>query len=282
MKRTYEIAGHYFEVLGENLCALMDTMAGFSSFLVEEGDVLFSLVEGEKAPFMQQEQYVFEYENVCGRFGKYECGYLLTLCPDGESPLYMWWDNDKKEICVQGNYSLRLYRFALWVAYGLMTLPYDTMAIHSSCVVYKNRSVLFLGESGTGKSTHTRLWRENIDGATLLNDDSPILRIEDGHVWAYGSPWSGKTPCYKNERYELKACVRLSQFSSNNINKLTVLQSYGAIHPSCPPEFAYDGVLYDHVSRFIDKLLRNVSFYHLRCLPDRDACILSRNTIFGE
>ena len=58
-----------------------------------------------------------------------------------------------------GNWSVRLYRFAMWVGLGLMVAPYGTVAIHSSCIVYKDKAVLFLGESGTGKSTHTRLWR---------------------------------------------------------------------------------------------------------------------------
>ena len=163
-----------------------------------------------------------------------------------------------------------------------MTLPYNTVAIHSSCIVYHDKAVLFLGESGTGKSTHTRLWREHIADSFLLNDDSPIIRIEDGKVWAYGSPWSGKTPCYKAERHELKSCVRLSQAPYNQIKKLSVLQAYGAIHPSCPPEFAYDDILYDCIGEFINKLLSAVPFYHLSCLPDKEAALLSCNTIFAD
>lgn len=161
-----------------------------------------------------------------------------------------------------------------------MTLPKHTLAIHSSCIVYQGQAVLFLGESGTGKSTHTRLWREHLPGAVLLNDDSPMIRVEDGKVWAYGSAWSGKTPCYKNERYELKACVRLSQAPFNRIRKLSVLQAYGAIHPSCAPEFAYDDTLYDWVSGTISEILSVVPCYHLECLPDRDAALLSCQTLF--
>ena len=163
----------------------------------------------------------------------------------------------------------------------LMVLPLDTLAIHSSCIVFQDKAVLFLGESGTGKSTHTRLWREHIPGAVLLNDDSPMVRVEDGKVWVYGSAWSGKTPCYKNERYELKACVRLSQAPHNQMRKLSVLQAYGAIHPSCAPEFAYDEALYDKVSQVIGQILSVVPFYHLACLPDREAALLSCKTIYG-
>jgi hypothetical protein len=193
----------------------------------------------------------------------------------------MWTEEGGKTVWLCGNWSVRLYRFALWVGYGLMTLPIETVAIHSSCIVYKDKAILFLGESGTGKSTHTRLWREHIPGAMLLNDDSPMIRVEDGKLWAYGSPWSGKTPCYKQERYELVGCVRLSQAPFNRIQKLSVLQAYGAIHPSCPPEFAYDTVLYDRVSGFIGKLLSQVPFYHLACLPDAEAVRLSCITLMG-
>ena len=88
------------------------------------------------------------------------------------------------------------------MGYGLMTVRKDTVALHGSCIVYKGKAVLFLGESGTGKSTHTRLWRENIAGSKLLNDDSPIVRYEEGGVWVYGSPWSGKYSfVYKAECY---------------------------------------------------------------------------------
>ena len=183
---------------------------------------------------------------------------------------------------IKGNFSPYLLRFGLWIAYGLLTLKNSTVAIHSSCIIYKDKAVLFLGESGTGKSTHTRLWREHIAGAVLLNDDSPIIRIENGKAYAYGSPWSGKTPCYKQERYELKGCVRLSQAPYNAIKKLSVLQGYGAIHPSCPPEFAYDDTLYDLVSEVISGILSAVPCYHLACLPDKDAALLSCQTLFDQ
>ncbi len=136
-----------------------------------------------------------------------------------------------------------------------------------------------MGESGTGKSTHTRLWREHIEGAFLLNDDSPIIRIIDGKPWVYGSPWSGKTPCYKNESYPLPASVRLSQAPYNQIKKLSIAQGYSALHPSCPPNFAYSDELYDYISDFLGSLLSAVPVYHLACLTDAAAAHLSHDTI---
>ena len=64
--------------------------------------------------------------------------------------------------------------------FGIVLAPKQAIAIHSSVIESSGRGTLFLGESGTGKSTHTRLWRENIEGARLLSDDSPSVRIVDG------------------------------------------------------------------------------------------------------
>lgn len=281
ISRTYKVAGHCFRVCGERLCEAVDRIDGFRPFECTAGKPQFGFEEGTEVPEMKETQYTFCYEDVTGTFGRWEKGFLLKLEPAEEKPLYMWVKEGEGTAMLCGNWQIRLYRFALWVGLGLMVLPFNTVAIHGSCIVYRNRAYLFLGESGTGKSTHTRLWRENIEGAVLLNDDSPVIRVEDGKVWAYGSPWNGKTPCYKNERYKLAGCVRLSQAPFNRMKKLAILHAYGAIHPSCPPEFAYDSTLYDMVSGFIGKLLSEVPIYHLACLPDADAAHLSCSTLLG-
>lgn len=280
--RKYQIAGHTFEVSGDALSAVVARISGFEPFRVDDrAESLFSIAEGVDVPVMDDIQYRFSYDDVQGVFGRTAVGHMLELKLTDGSALHMWVDAPD-HISLKGNLTERLCRFALWIGYGLMVLPYGTVAVHSSCITHSGQAVLFLGESGTGKSTHTRLWREHLDGAVLLNDDSPIIRIEDGKVWAYGSPWSGKTPCYKQERYELKGCVRLSQAPYNKIKPLSVLQAYGAIHPSCPPEFAYDQDLYEHISQFIGKLLSKTRFFHLVCLPDREAVELSYNSVLGN
>ena len=282
MNRKYQIAGHLFEVSGEKLCEAVVRIEGFRPFEVVEGEPVFRFQEGKitDVPEMAKVEYTLEYEGVKGTFGRTAEGFRLNLQPEAEGAFDVWCREGETVVYLGGNWLMLLYRFALWVAYGLMTLQRDTLAIHSSCIVYQDKAVLFLGESGTGKSTHTRLWREHIEGAVLLNDDSPMIRVEEGKVWAYGSAWSGKTPCYKQERYELVACVRLSQAPYNRIQKLPVLQAYGAIHPSCAPEFAYDDALYDEVSRIIGQILSVVPCYHLACLPDREAALLSCQTLF--
>mgnify|MGYP000010643703 FL=1 len=195
MDQIYKIGGHCFALPDERLMEVVDGISGFKPFIwqpdlvlvkdVYEGAWLpdFTVWEGNgwDFPAFQRKSYGFGYEDVTGTFGVSGDSFLLELAPQGEPSLYLRTMGETgKGICLYGHYSPRLLRFALWMGYGLMTVRKDTVALHGSCIVYKGKAVLFLGESGTGKSTHTRLWRENIAGSKLLNDDSPIVRYEEG------------------------------------------------------------------------------------------------------
>lgn len=285
MEKDYSIAGHRIRIEGcEEWIKAVATLDGFKPFEVDaEGEALavFTLTD-EQAPEMTEMQYESEVDGIVDRFGRYERGYLFVMTPPDSAPLSLWKEEGSNVVKFNGQLMPRLVHFALWIAYGLVTMAHRTVAVHTSVIQYKGRTVLFLGESGTGKSTHTRLWRENIEGAVLLNDDSPILRIIDGKPWMYGSPWSGKTPCYKQESYPLAACVRLSQAPYNKIQRLSIPQAYAALHPSCPPDFAYDDTLYDCISETIGEVLAQIPLYHLACLPNAEAAQLSCKTVFGE
>ena len=190
--KKYIIADHCFEVCSETLCSAISRISGFQPFEVTDGTPAFSFQIGEELPSEYNVQYSFTYEDILGEFGTTENGFFLKQTPANEDPLYLWTNDHNDVVFLAGNLSLRLVRFALWIGYGLKTAASGTIAIHSSCIVADGRAVIFLGESGTGKSTHTRLWRENIPGAFLLNDDSPIVRVIDGSVWVFGSPGAEK------------------------------------------------------------------------------------------
>ena len=183
-------------------------------------------------------------------------------------------------IALQDNIDLSILRFGIWVMFGIVIAPLRGIAIHSSAIAYNDFCALFLGESGTGKSTHTRLWRENIEGAHLLNDDSPILRVIDGKLYAYGSPWSGKTPCYINRRLPIAGLVRLSQAPYNEIKRINTLMAIGALLPSCPHIFSDDDTLQDELCITLGEVITLAPVYTLACLPDRAAAELSCATLF--
>ena len=86
---------------------------------------------------------------------------------------------------------------------------YDTILFHGSCVAVDGAGYLFTAKSGTGKSTHTRLWRELLgDRAIMINDDKPLIRISDSGAIIYGTPWDGKHHLSNNIAVSLKAiCI---------------------------------------------------------------------------
>lgn len=90
-------------------------------------------------------------------------------------------------------------------------IKYKGFMLHSSAVSYGGKAYLFTADSGTGKSTHTSLWADNIKGAEILNDDKPAVRIIDGEAMAFGTPWSGKTEQNVNKGVKVGAVAVLKR-----------------------------------------------------------------------
>ena len=160
---------------------------------------------------------------------------------------------------------------ALMVMYALATSDKYTALFHSSVVSYQGKAYMFLGASGTGKSTHSRLWLKYIEGTELINDDNPVVRIhDDGAIWVYGSPWSGKTPCYRNVSYPLGAIVLLAQAPQNIIRRLKPIEAYAALMMSISGK-RWDKRLADGLHETESLLATHASMWHLDCLPDEEA-----------
>lgn len=168
---------------------------------------------------------------------------------------------------------------ALMVLYALRTARHGTALFHAAAVAYKGRGYLFLGRSGTGKSTHARLWLKHIPGAELLNDDNPVVRVfPDGTARVYGSPWSGKTPCYRNLDLPAGGFVQLAQAPHNAIRRLRGLGAYAALVASISGK-RWDRNLADGLHETEEALTARIPVWHLDCLPDEAAARLCRDTI---
>ena len=217
------------------------------------------------------------------RFGYDKAGFLLEMSPrDGSLPARFRLPEEGPRACCDFTpaHHPALFRFGLWTLFNLAALHRGAVAIHASAIRYRGRGVLFLGESGTGKSTHSRLWRENIPGTALLNDDSPILGLADGTVRVWGSPWSGKVPCYRNESCPVAAIVRLVQAPENQIRRLSPIEAFGALFPSTPPAFIRDTRLQDAVCTLLGQIIGLVPVYRLECRPDAEAARLACEKLF--
>ena len=155
---------------------------------------------------------------------------------------------------------------------------YDTVLFHGSCVAVDGAGYLFTAKSGTGKSTHTRLWRELLgDRAIMINDDKPLIRISDSGAIIYGTPWDGKHHLSNNIAVSLKAICILERAKENAILPVTreealpmlIQQTY---RPADPLTLAKTLTL-------IDRLGMEVKLYRLRCNMDISAAKLSYGTM---
>lgn len=168
---------------------------------------------------------------------------------------------------------------SLMLLYAMRSAAGDTLLFHSSTVVKDGKAYLFLGKSGTGKSTHSGLWLRYIAGTRLLNDDNPVVYVTpEGTPMVSGSPWSGKTPCYKNEEYPIGGIVQLRQTPENKIRKQTVIEAYVSIKSSVSGK-AWEKEIADGQHQTIEKIIGGTRLYQLDCLPDADAALLCCQTI---
>ncbi|TYR37937.1 hypothetical protein FXV77_01230 [Sphingobacterium phlebotomi] len=180
----------------------------------------------------------------------------------------------------------RMGEFVSWllmVVFGQVGLQHRLILIHASVIVYQEKQgVAFLGKSGTGKSTHSRLWLQHIPDTALLNDDNPVVRLEeDGRIMIYGTPWSGKTPCYKNKRVEFKGFVRLEQAPHNRFTWKKGMESLVTVLPSCTA-LRWNKDLFNAMTDTLSQLVDQVNVGHLECLPNADAAQISYKAFFEE
>lgn len=146
----------------------------------------------------------------------------------------------------------------------------DTLLMHGSVIAVDGQAYMFTAKSGTGKSTHTRLWRELLgDRAVMVNDDKPLLYIRDGSVIAYGTPWNGKHRLGNNISAPLKGIAVINRGAKNTIHPATAPMVLPMlIQQSYRPE---DAAGMEKVMELLDRLCRQVPVWKLTCNMEQDA-----------
>ena len=291
--RTFCVAGHAFSVRCPERF-----LSSYEPFAVEKMPTLFDLQvipEEDLSPLLaphelilrcnEEPPYLWLYKNTTEpdkddvHFGfslnGNECVSLLKLprnLEGGACTLHVRRRIIRSELeCCINN--------SLMLLFTIYTTLRGTLMIHSSVTVCEGKGYAFLGKSGTGKSTHSSLWLKYIPGTWLLNDDNPVVRVlEDGSVRIYGSPWSGKTPCYKNESVPLGGIVRLAQAPYNEIRRLVGLSAYAAFLPSCS-SIKWKRSLEDALYKTVENVVSSVGVWDLDCLPDEAAARLCHQNV---
>ena len=167
---------------------------------------------------------------------------------------------------------------ALMLAFAFAGSFKQAILLHASLVRRNGYGYAFIAKSGTGKSTHTALWMENLPDCDLINDDNPVLRIVNGRVWLYGSPWSGKTPCYRNVGVPLGAITKIVRDNANFITELSSLEAFSSML-SAVSTMKWDVDIHDNVCGVIKTVIESGRVYALHCLPDKEAAIVCSKAI---
>lgn len=168
----------------------------------------------------------------------------------------------------------------LRIAYSQAVLLHGAVSVHASVICLDGKAYLFAGKSGTGKSTHSALWLRHIPGSFLLNDDNPVIRLSDGIPTAFGTPWSGKTPCYRNEGFPVAGIARLSQAPENRFIPKHDVEAFSLLLTGCS-FIRQDGYLLDALCGTLVETVQAVRCGILECRPDAQAAVLCHKSLTG-
>lgn len=290
LNHYFRIGGHYirlsFATNGTNTMDLLPSFAPFSVGRVNDGELLLALTVDDTLKVIRERKLIRTFDTGNGDT-------VVHLLPDGGYQFIIR-DVSGRDCCLlqadkdfrhcscalNGSWSMRTFGFnsALMLIYAYAGSRKDTALIHASCVGHGGYAYPFIAKSGTGKSTHVSLWMKHIEGCEILNDDNPIVHVESDGVFLYGSPWSGKTPCYRNVRRPLGAVTRIERAKSNSIERLRPTLAFASVLPACS-SMKWDNDIYDRLCSTVTKIIASTPIYTLHCLPDEQAARLCYKTI---
>ena len=276
--RYYMVAQHAFAVsLSEDEKGI--AFPSYEPFAINHArELLFALTVDDSSYPSKKGEFIGDFDCGAADFSVYRLAdgayQMLISPPGGEYCALLQASADFTEgvVATRGEDSLRTFAVnnALMLMYAFASAGLGTLLVHASVIKNNGKGFLFLGKSGTGKSTHSSLWLKHIKGSELLNDDNPVVRVDESGAVVYGSPWSGKTPCYKNDCARIGAFVQIKQEPENHISRNRPLQAFALLLPSMSTmkwdKRVYDGT-YDSVSRLVER----VPLYTLGCRPDQEA-----------
>ena len=249
---------------------------------VDDSDVLFTLHVDDAFKPSEKGEEIGTFDsagNLHEVYKKPDGGYqILVIDYCGRQCCLIESNADFSEASVklQGDWAMRNFGInnCLMMMYAFAGADKGVLLMHSSVVSKDGKGYMFLGESGTGKSTHTANWLKYIEGTDLMNDDNPVMRVFDGETRVYGSPWSGKTPCYKDVEAPVAAMVQLKQAPYNKIKRLGVIDAYTNILQACSI-MKWDRRIHTSICDTISKILSTTPVFFLENLPNEAAVRMS-------
>lgn len=155
---------------------------------------------------------------------------------------------------------------------------YNTILFHGSVIAVDGIGYLFTARSGTGKSTHTRLWREKYGSrAVMVNDDKPLLKVTNFGVTVYGTPWDGKHRLSSNIGVELEGLCLLTRSKVNYIEPISQRSAWPLLmQQTYRPENRY---MMKKTLELVDRLTQNVRLWKMGCNMTLEAARVAYETM---
>lgn len=267
---------------------LLSSMQPFVEEEVPTDSLLFQLTVDDEIPVIGKDHRE--------RVGRFDSGNGMTVVDRLEDGGYQYIIKDiyDRECCLlqtnkdfsdcrcalNGNEDMRSFGItnALMIVYAFAGSFQQTLLIHASTILNNGYGYAFIAKSGTGKSTHTQLWIKHIPGSELMNDDNPIVRVVGDQAFIYGSPWSGKTPCYRQIKAPLGAITRIDRAPKNSIEKLSPIEAFASLLPSCS-NMKWDKDIFHGICDTVTRVIELTNCYTLHCLPDQEAAEICHKEI---
>ena len=216
------------------------------------------------------------YENT-RRFCK---GYLTDAAPDFSVTVMQ--DDIDQERARTGSTAedRRLEPIALHRKICTLAAGAGVMMIHGAAIAENGKAHLFIAPSGTGKTTHIRLWKENFPGISWINGDKPMITVADGVAFAHGTPWAGKERYQTDTAAPLDAIVLLRRGETNRIRRITAAEALPGVYAAVyRPD---DRAAAEAVVRLFEKLMRAAPCYVLECNMDKEAALVAREGLHAD
>lgn len=189
-------------------------------------------------------------------------------------------ENELEGIPVRNHSDAYLETLAVYRKIAERMPSYNTVLFHGSVIAVDGVGYVFAAKSGTGKSTHSRLWREMLgDRAVMINDDKPLLRLTDEGVLAYGTPWNGKHRLGTNASVPLRAICILERAETNHIERVKFNDVYPILlQQTYRPQ---DATALMTTLKIIDKMGSVVDLWRLGANMEPDAPRVSFEAMSG-
>lgn len=161
-------------------------------------------------------------------------------------------------------------------------IRFDGFMLHASAVLMDGKAYLFSAQSGVGKSTHTSMWQKVFgkERAKILNDDKPAIRIEKDGIYAFGTPWSGKTDLNINVKAPIAGICFIERGKTNRIRR----ENGGAVIGKMLAQTIrpYDEKDMDMLLGHVDRVLKEIPVYTLSCDISEEAVRVSYDGMSGK